>query len=282
MRNIKKNKTVANSNIFNIKNIRYLFVLCALACVFNVYSQSTYRYVKNEAFGFGEKLEYKVGIIGGVLSGLGGSGGLSIAPKPVIREGRECYDVRFWVDSEGVVDLTYPVHDKYRSVIDVAGIFPYEFYQQIREGKFKRDFKASFDQTNNFAYANNKKYKIDEYMHDLISAFYYVRTLDISLMKDGSIFYLKNFYKDTTFNLPVQVIRRENIKVPAGKFRTIVIQPKIEDGSPFKFHSNISIWLTDDERKIPVRVATSIVIGEAGAELTRYSGVRGKISAKIE
>lgn len=244
--------------------------------------EKQYRYIKNEAFGFGEKLEYKVGLIGGIFAGLGGSGGLQVGSKPIYREGRECYDVRFWVNSEGIVDLTYPVHDKYRSVIDVSGLFPYEFYQHIREGKYKRDFKASFDQSNHFAIVQDKKYPIDEYMQDLVSAFYYVRSMDLAKMPNGCMFELKNFYKDTTFSLPVKIIGREIISVPAGKFRTIIVQPIIREGGLFKFQSNIYIWLTEDDRKIPVKVSTTIIIGEAGAELVKYSGVRGKINAKIE
>jgi hypothetical protein len=60
------------------------------------------------------------------------------------------------------------------------------------------------------------------------------------------------------------------------------VQPGVAEGSMFKFNNTISVWLTDDIRKIPVRVATSIVLGDIGAELVRYSGVRGKIDAKIE
>lgn len=259
-----------------------IFLILAVCSLSLLTAQSKYRYIKNEAFGYGERLEYKVGLIGGVLNGLGGSGGIAVGKKPVFREGRPCYDVRFWVDSEGIVELTYPVHDKYRSVIDIAGIFPYEFYQRIREGSYKRDFKASFDQTNNYAIVDNKKYKIEEYMQDILSAFYYVRTMDLSSMPSGHTFELKNFYRDTTFTLPVRIIKRELISVPAGKFNTIVVKPIIKEGGLFKFNSDISIWLTDDERKIPVKVATSIIIGEAGAELVRYSGVRGKVSAKVE
>lgn len=265
-----------------IKKVIYLcfvYVLChnILLC-----QNNKYRYINNEAFGFGEKLEYKVGLIGGVFDGLGGKGGLKIGSKPVIREGRECYDIQFWVNSEGVVDFTYPVHDKYRSIVDVSGIFPFEFYQQIREGKYKKDFKATFDQSKHLAIVKDKQYPIEEYMLDLVSAFYYVRTMDLSKMPNGHIFYLKNFYKDTTFSLPVKIIKRETIKVPAGKFNTIVVQPIIAAGGLFKFQSHIYIWLTNDDRKMPVKVSTTIVIGEAGAELIKYSGVRGKINAKLD
>lgn len=251
------------------------------------FAQTNLRYVKNEAFGFGEKLEYKVGMLSGALKGLGGSGGISIGKNPVKMtlsngEIRDCYDITFWVDSEGIVDMTYSVHDKYRTIVDVAGIFPYEFHQRIREGNYKHDFTAKFDQINNIAFVKDRQYKVEEYVQDIVSALFYARTMDLSSLKNGEIITLRNFYKDTTFELPIRIVRRETIKVSAGKFRTILVQPVISAGSPFKFKNMINVWLTDDVRKIPIKVSTSIMIGDVGAELFRYSGVRGKIDAKVE
>ncbi|MPN04436.1 hypothetical protein SDC9_151674 [bioreactor metagenome] len=82
--------------------------------------------------------------------------------------------------------------------------------------------------------------------------------------------------------LPVKIIKREVVQVTAGKFNTILLQPIVNAGSLFKFKNTINVWVTDDDRKIPIKVATSIFIGEVGAELYRYSGVRGKVGAKIE
>ena len=267
----------------------YLILVIATLMIFPTtsFAQSNLRYVKNEAFGYGEKLEYKVGMLSGVLKGLGGSGGISIAKKPVKMtlsngEIRDCYDINFWVNSEGIVDMTYPVRDRYRTIVDVGGIFPHEFHQRIREGSYKRDFTARFDQINNIAFVGDKQYKVEEYIQDIVSALFYVRTMDLSSMKNGEIITLRNFYKDTTFALPVRIVRRETIRVRAGRFRTILVQPVISEGSPFKFNNAINVWLTDDARKIPVRVSTSIILGDIGAELFRYSGVRGKIDAKLD
>ncbi|MDR0926578.1 MAG: DUF3108 domain-containing protein [Ignavibacteria bacterium] len=269
------------------KHVLISIVLLLALSTASVYCQNQFRYVKNDAFGYGERLEYKVGVLSGPLSGVGGSGGLYInknARTITLPNGekRECYEVNFWVDSEGLVETLHPIHDKYRTIIDVGGIFPYEFQQMLREGSFKRDFKASFDQINHFANVGDKKYEVMEYVQDILSNMYLARTMDLSDKKIGDVIILSNFYKDTTYTLPVKIVKREVIKVPAGKFKTIVVQPGVAAGGLFKFTNNITIWITDDERKIPVKVATSVVIGNAGAELVRYSGIRGKIDAKIE
>ncbi len=243
------------------------------------YQDNSLRSVPNEAFGFNEKLEYKIGYK--FLTA--GTGYFWILPKPVVEDdNRQCYDIRFRVQSLESLRWIYRVDDNYRTIMDVAGIFPWEFEQHVREGNYKKDAKAYFDQENNFAYSNNKKYKVKPYVHDIVSAFFYVRTFDLGSMKKGNIFYLQNFFEDTTYNLGVKILGKETIEVPAGKFRCIVIQPLVVEGGLFKSEGNIYIWLTDDDRKIPVKVATKILIGYVGAELVRYSGTRGPIDAKIE
>lgn len=236
------------------------------------------RYVKNEAYGFGEKLEYKVGykfITAGV-------GYFHIQPNAVQRNNRDCYDIRFQVKSLESLEWLYKVRDRYRTVLDVAGIFPWEFEQNVREGKYKKDFKAEFDQINNTAKAKNKTYKVPEYVHDIVSAFFYVRTMDLSSMKKGNVFYLNNFFEDTTNTLGVKIHGRETISVEAGKFKCIVIEPLVVQGGLFKNEGNIFIWVTDDDRKVPVKVATKILIGYVGADLTKFSGLRGSLDAKVE
>jgi hypothetical protein len=101
-------------------------------------------------------------------------------------------------------------------------------------------------------------------------------------MPNDTIFYLENFVDDSTYQLGVKIHRRETIEVEAGKFKTIVIEPLVVEGGLFQSEGSIFIWVTDDERKVPVKVATKIVIGYVGAELINYRGLRGPLNAKIE
>jgi hypothetical protein len=241
-------------------------------------SQSTnFRTVKNDAFGYGERLDYKVGY--SFITA--GEGYFHIQPNPIYRNGRECYDVRFQVNSLKSLEWIYKVKDRYRTALDVAGIFPWEFEQNIREGNYKRDEKAIFDQSKNLAIRNEKSFKVSPYIHDIVSAFFYVRTLDLGSMKKGYVFYLQNFYDDTTFTLGVKIHGKQTVEVPAGKFRCVVIEPLVVQGGLFKSEGNIFIWLTDDDRKIPVKVSTKILIGYVSSELVSYKGLRGPLNAKI-
>ena len=240
-------------------------------------SSFNYRYLPNEAFGFGERLDYKVGY----KFITAGTGYLQIMPNPVNRKGRPCYDIRFEVKSLPALDYLYKVRDQYSAVMDVAGLFSWEFNQKIREGRYKRDEQAIFDQANNLVYTRGETYKIPPYTYDIMSAFYYVRSLNLSEMPKGTVFYLDNFFKDTTYRLGVKIHGKTVETVDAGKFRCIVIEPLVVEGGLFKSEGSIYIWLTDDARKIPIKVATKIPIGFVEAKLTGYSGVRGPIDAKL-
>ncbi len=276
---------IRNSKKFILATLAVAIVLSLLTILDNKVKNlliaqqqtKTFRYVSNEAFGYNEKLNYKVGY----KFITAGTGYFHIQPNPVYRNDRECYDVRFEVRSLPSLEMLYKVRDRYRTVLDVAGIFPWEFEQSIREGNYKRDARAVFDQVNNIATVKDKQYKVPEYVHDIVSAFYYTRTLDLQSMKDGYTFYLKQFFKDTTYTLGVKIHRRETIDVEAGKFRCIVIEPLVVKGGLFKSDGSIFIWLSDDERKIPVKVATRILIGFVSADLVSYSGTRGPVSAKL-
>ncbi|OGU56894.1 MAG: hypothetical protein A2X64_02575 [Ignavibacteria bacterium GWF2_33_9] len=237
-----------------------------------------FRFVKNEAFGFGENLEYNVGYKFIVA----GTGYLKIDKNPVIKSGRKSYVVKFEVKSLESLDFLYKVRDAFISIIDIGGIFSWEFRQKVREGNYKRDSRAEFDQVNHKAYVKKNIYDIPEYVHDIISAFYYVRTLELNKFKNGHVLYLKNFFKDTTYTLGVKVHGKQTCEVEAGKFNCILIEPLVNQGGLFQSDGSIYIWLTDDDRKMPVKVATKIPIGFVEARLTSYRGLRGPLNSKIK
>ncbi len=231
---------------------------------------------KNDAFTVGEHLEFDVryGFI------VAGKAVLEI-PKYEDYRGRKSFYIESRVNSLPFFSTFYKVEDKYVSVIDAEGIFPWRFEQHIREGGYERDFEAEFDHILNIAKTNEGIHPIDRYAHDILSAFYFTRTLDLSNMKPGQRIELKNFYKDTVYTLEVKFKGRQKIEVKAGTFNTIIVEPIIKGGGLFKAEGTLLIWLTDDEKKIPVMVKSRVIIGSITAELTKYSGIPGGIKAKV-
>lgn len=257
--------------------MRFSLVFLALIALNIAQLSAQYRKVENTAFNFGERLDYKVGY----SFMTAGNGYFQIMPMPMTVDGRKCFDIRFRVYSLESLRWIYQVDDAYRTVMDVEGLFPWMFQQRIREGKYKRDASAKFDHIKKKAYEGDQTHDIPQYAHDIVSAFYYVRSQNLRAMKNGTTFYLDNYFSGKSNKLGVKIHKREIIKVEAGTFKTILIEPMVVDGGLFKNEGHIYIWLTDDDNKIPVKVSTKIVIGDVYAELIKFSGLLNKATAKI-
>ncbi|MBK7157262.1 MAG: DUF3108 domain-containing protein [Ignavibacteria bacterium] len=270
------------------KNAAVLLVF--FACInFLLAGDSTvtkdFRKISQKAFKTGEKLTFDISY--GFVNA--GEAVMEIDKNYQTINGRKCYDIRFYVNSSSSFEWVYKVRDFYRTYVDAEGLFPWRFEQHIKEGNYQRDFEAIFDQQNLKAktYTGDKdpkkfegEYDIPEYTQDAMSAFYYARTFDYSKMKEGDKISLQNFYKDKTYPLDVRYLGKETIEVPAGEFRCIKVEPLVQEGGLFKSEGSIVVWMTDDERRMPVKVKTKVIIGSIDADLSEYTGLAGPLKSK--
>ena len=238
--------------------------------------RDTLRKIPNGAFAGGEFLKFDVHY------GFVTAGEAIMQVTDTIYKGRECHRIDFRVDSKPFFRWIYKVEDRYTTFLDSEGLFPWRFEQHIREGGYVRDFVAEFDQINNIVKTSEGEYRIPSYVHDMMSAFYYARIVDFSGYKVGQKLHLQNFYKDSTYELDVKFKGRQTIEVEAGTFKCLVVEPLAKEGGLFKSEGRVLIWLTDDERKIPVRVSTKVPIGSIDSELVGFHGVNGPVTAKID
>ncbi|MCL2761470.1 MAG: DUF3108 domain-containing protein [Desulfuromonadales bacterium] len=100
---------------------------------------------------------------------------------------------------------------------------------------------------------------------DLITGFYFLRNKQLEVNKDITIpLFDTNKYTE----VPVLVLRKEHISLPGGREAdTIVIQPKIDTDTLLHRSGDVTVWLTDDNAKVPVRAETSVVMGKLVMEL---------------
>jgi hypothetical protein len=263
----------------SFNKIKYLVVLLLISVIAistaNAQKKDEFRKQPNNAFREGEKLTFdvKYGFV---------TAGIASFEIPAIKKisGRNAYHVLFEVNTVPTFDAFFKVRDRYETYIDVEGMFPWRFEQHIREGKFSRDFSAFFDQRKGNAKTSGGQFEIPKYVNDIVSAFFYARTLDYSNLKVGDKIPLKNFYKDKVYDLDVVYHGKETIEVEAGKFECIMVEPLVQEGGLFKSEGSIMLWMTNDEAKMPVRVKTKVVVGAIDADLTSYKGVYGKLTSQ--
>ncbi len=234
------------------------------------------RNIDNRAFKVGEELTFDVNY-GFITAGVA----VMRIPRYSRIRGRKCFHIQFMVRSKPFFDSFYRVRDRYESHMDVQGLFPWKFTQRIREGGYKRDFSARFDHARREAVTTEGVYPIPMFAQDVVSAFYFMRTFDYSGMYRGRRVELQNFYKDSTYTLTVVFHGREVIEVEAGTFRTVKLEPVMQEGGLFKASGRIFVWLTDDERRMPVQVEAEIPIGSITSELISYKGLSGPLKSRI-
>jgi Protein of unknown function (DUF3108) len=229
------------------------------------------------AFGIGERLVFSLNY-GFITAGEA----VMMIPAYEWVEGNQCMQVQFTVQSTPTFSFFFSVTDRYETYLDVTGIFPWRFEQHIREGRYSRDFSAIFDQRSHVAKTTEGNFPIPSYVHDILSAFYYARTLDYTKSRPGEKVMLNNFYKDKTYPLAVKYLGRETIDVDAGTFKCIIVEPMVQEGGLFKSEGRIVLWMTDDDIKMPVKVSTKVLVGSINAELREYYGLSGPLTSKTK
>jgi hypothetical protein len=94
-----------------------------------------------------------------------------------------------------------------------------------------------------------------------------VRTIELEV---GETYEWNRYYRFDRNPVILQVLRRERVKVPAGEFETIVVRPIIKTGGIFAEGGEAEVYITDDERRIPVRLNSKMRVGSVVLELTEY------------
>ena len=229
------------------------------------------RVVSNRAFGVGERLEFSVGY--GVIKA-----GTAVMEIPEITklDGRKCYHIVSTARSNKFFSVFFEVDDRVESFMDVYGLYSLRYDKHLREGKYTADVSMVFDQMNNLAIYNAGKdtFEVARYVQDVLSAFYFVRTQELTV---GRSLFVDNHTDKKNYPLEVKILRKERIKVEAGEFDCLVVEPILQTPGIFEHKGSLTVWLTDDEAKMPVLMKSKVVIGSISTELIDYRpGEAGK------
>ncbi|MFA9214446.1 MAG: DUF3108 domain-containing protein [Candidatus Methylacidiphilales bacterium] len=232
----------------------------------------------NNAFTFGEKLTYRVHY--GPLDG--GKAYFSIQNTPEMVNNRSTYYVKVNGKSAGLVDMMFKVKDEFESYIDQEALVPLKATKRIKEGKYTDSDFIVFDHAAKIASGKRGKTEILSNTQDIISAIYYARSMDMTSAKPGDVFPVPFYLDGKTYELRFKFEKREVLKTDIGTFKTIKVKPQLIEGRVFKDNEALTLWVTDDENKIPVRVESDIFVGSVKVDLAEMSGIRNPLTSKIK
>ncbi len=186
---------------------------------------------------------------------------------PEIKEynGHTAYALVARAESNGFFSSIYKVRNRIESMWDKDSLYSLRYAENRREGKFRAKSEMLFDYPNLQArYDNGKVYPIPPQVQDALSSFYYTRFQ--ALPVGGSIVFDYHASRKSQ-PLEVKILGRERVKVPAGTFDCIAIEPILKAGGIFKNKGRLVIWITNDERRIPVLMKSKVLIGSISVVL---------------
>lgn len=186
-------------------------------------------------------------------------------------EGKQGYHISAITASNSFVDTFFKVRDRVDSFIYADSLSSYRYKVHQEEGNFRRDKEITFDYIKGMAtYLKDQQtavYSIPSSVQDALSVLYYLRTKKITV---GKTEFINVFDDRKLWQVEVQVFGKEKIQTPAGVFDTIMVKPILKFEGIFQRKGDIYIWLTDDERKMPVRMRSKVKIGSISADLVEY------------
>ena len=175
----------------------------------------------------------------------------------------------------------YRIDNDFSSWIDTEHFRSIRFERRIREGPRRLRDRYELDPVAGKFTAESWSEDLESYEPsvyedggpmpvdaiDEIAFLFLVRTL---ILEPGDESRMERYFKPQSNPIVVRVLGREEIRVPAGRFNTIVVEPIIPELEVFREDRKPRVWISDDERRIIVKVETLTVVGAVALNLTDY------------
>jgi hypothetical protein len=235
---------------------------------------------KNNAFQNGEELLFKV------TFGFFDAAEAKMVINPTISSvnSQPSYKIDVYGQTLGIFKL-FRVNDNWGSYLDTAKIIPHLSYRHIEEGKYRKHERVLFDHKKKNAHVklydkenvnlvDTKDYKVPENVQDIVSGFYYLRTMNLKNLKKGDQITLTGFFDKEIYNLKLIYGGKEVIKTRLGPYDTFIFSPVMPKNKIFRGEQPVTVWITDDKNKIPIKIKAKLMVGSLDMEIMEASGLR--------
>ena len=228
---------------------------------------------ENKAFKNGEFLKFRVSY------GLINAGFATLEIKNSLKNNKTMYHIigKGW--STGMVNFFFPVNDDYQTYINQTTLKPYRFIRKINEGGYTKNKEILFDfqkhqaKVINHKHNSEKTYFIQNDVQDMLSSLYYLRSLNLEKIKPNEVITINMFFDNKMNKIKLKFKKRDIINTKFGKVKALIFQPMVQIGRVFKDEESITLWISDDKNKIPLKIKASIVVGSLKADLIMYKGL---------
>ena len=239
-------------------------------------AQKALRSVENHAFRPGEFLKFRAhyGFIEAGIMTIGVKNGMKKIGS------RSCYHITGTAETKGAFDWFFKVRDRYESVVDSASIIPWLSFRRVSEGDYIKNQNISFNHYKDSATNDEKTLPIPENTMDVLSALYYSRTLPMENARPGDTFPIPAYLNNYTIPVTLKYLGKAVIKTELGVFNCIALRPLLPKGRVFEENEDLTIWVTDDTNRLPIRIQANVVVGSIKIDLISYENLAGPLTAE--
>lgn len=252
----------------------FTFFIFSALCTFTSWSQIEYSEQSDPAFKAGEWLDYKLS-----YSNFLNAGHASMEVNPTSHNNRPAFHFKAEGRSTGLVSLFFKVRDFYESYVYIDDFHPYKFVRKIDEGGYTKNKVITFDYEQNLATENDLKkdtiqyIQIEKNIQDLISAVYFMRNQDLSHLNEGDDVDVKIYFDQEINIFKLRYLGKEVLKTTFGNTQALRFRPMVQAGRVFKEEESVTLWVSDDKNKIPLKIKASLAVGSLNADLDNYKGL---------
>jgi hypothetical protein len=187
----------------------------------------------------------------------------------------------------GISRFFFKVDDLYESYVDKQNGNPYQFVRKINEGGYTKNQEGFFNSitskvfVKDYKHKNEKTFGVPKNTQDILSTFYYLRNYpNIDKIKLGESIALDLFFDDETTKFKLKFIGREDITTKFGVVPTMIFRPLVQSGRVFKEQESLTVWISDDDNKLPIRIKANLAVGAIKADLDSFKGLKHVFNIK--
>jgi hypothetical protein len=228
------------------------------------------------SFGDGEWFKFRMSYSGWLKAG-----NATLSVNETKLEGKDVYHVTGKGWTTGMIKWFFKVKDRYESYFDTKTLLPYKFIRDIDEGGHTKNLEIKFDQANRKAFVSDKKnntnkvFETSPNIQDMVSTYYYLRNkLDVDKLKIGDEVRVDMFFDEENYGFKLQYLGEETINTDFGDIETLKFRPYVMAGRVFKEEESLTLWVSKDKNKLPLRIKADLRVGSLRADLESFKGLK--------
>lgn len=238
---------------------------------------------KENAFEAGEWFKFRIHY--GIIN----AGYATLQVEDAVKNNKKVYHVIGKGYTTGMSRFFFKVNDLYESYFDKITGNPYQYVRKIDEGGYTKNQEGFFNQTadkvvvKDYKGKTEKTFSVPNNIQDIISTFYYLRNHpNVDKLKNGESIAIDMFFDDEVTKFKLKFIGREDINTKFGIVPTMVFRPLVQSGRVFKEEESLTVWISDDENKLPIRIKANLAVGSIKADLDGFKGLKHSFTIKAK